>query len=449
MAFRIPHSAFRIAFARLRDKLRHPWFIALLFITAIPFFPEYAVPFLAAGGVISAYYDAKSRHRAFAIGPLGKILLVFIAYQIIELTYTRTLADSVANILMWIVCFLVYLTAVTVLTNRKRLETAFFCVSLVAGVVGLIGCVMYGSYMLGGPPWMQFWAWLDGPFYRLVSFFGVDIAVTGVRASSTFTNPNILGEYAVMAAPFLTYYAFSGNRAKGRILCRFCLIFLVGAVAFSFSRGGYLGLLLMALVFAFANIRKILAMILSLCAVVVLIPPTVLQRFMTVGGLDFATVERMNVWYTCLGAISKNPIFGTGPGVDYIWKVLNNAGINAPHAHNLILELLVEGGIVGLGIMAYLGYRALRNSVELISGRDTRREGVPFVAFAAAFFASAMVEYSFLSPKLLAFFMLAMALLDVTCRLRLPHREVTWSAANAARKLKQRRAAVRLLHKKM
>lgn len=398
--------------ATLRDAkatLRQPWLLSILMVAAIPLFPEYIAPLLAVGALVMAYKDAKPRGRTFTVGTIGKILMAYMCYLAFGVLYSSHPFNSFSTFVMWLVMFLAYLAMTTVLTNKHRFDTALFCISLIAGVVGLIGVLQYFfNCILHVPVENQFWRWIDDVVYRFIPM-DINIHLEEMRFSSTFTNPNILAEYMVMVLPFVTYYAFGGQRTSVRLLCRVCIITAAAGVAFSFSRGGYLGLAVMLFILCLVNRKRLLPILLSLFSVMVLIPQSVIDRIFSVNTMDVGVSERLLIWESAIKVIGKNPIFGLGPGVENFWSLMLQSGVNAPHAHNLTLQLMVEGGIIALGLIAFAGWKISRIGFDLLRQKETHWLGGVFLAFTCAFIANSMVEFQFLCPKLVGVFMMVMA----------------------------------------
>ena len=94
-------------------------------------------------------------------------------------------------------------------------------------------------------------------------------------------------------------------------------------------------------------------------------------------------------------------------------------GIHAPHAHNVILQTLVEGGLVGLCLMLFLGFRVVQSGLSLTARRESRTMGATLLAFAVGFCTNAMVEYGFTFPKLIGAFAPVLAIADAACSIRL------------------------------
>ena len=434
--------------ARLEDwkkTLSQPWLLSLLMVAVIPLFPEYIAPLLAIGAVVAANADAKRRGRVLSVGPIGKLLLIFMLYTAFGVLYSKHPFNSFATFLMWMVMFLAYLSMTTVLTNRHRFDTALFCISVIAGIVGLVGLFQYALNCLAGihvPN--QFWGWLDNIALEWIPM-DINIQIREMRFSSTFTNPNIVGEYLVMVVPFVVYYAFGGKRTGVRLLCRFCLLFAVCGIAFSFSRGSYLGLLVIVLILCITNAKRIVPFLLSLISLLILVPQSVLSRFLSIGGVDFSIAERFSIWEVALKTFGKSPIFGLGPGVENFWGVLLESGVNAPHAHNLVLQLLMEGGLIALALMVLMGWKIVRRGMDLMTrSPETHLLGGVFLAFAAGFVMNSMVDYPLLSPKLVGVFMMVMAIGDSACRVYLGHRVQPLADCFPAGELARRGLTVRI-----
>lgn len=398
--------------------LQQPWLRAVLYVACIPLFPEYIAPVLAMLALFDAYRDARADHRCIVLGTAGKLLLSYIVYMALGLAFAKMVFASVQALALWIFMFVAYLALSTVLSNRKRLDTALYTVSLVAGVVGLVGCIQYFLRFIGVSAPLQLWEPLDRLVYSIFPM-NINIDVTGTRVSSTFSNPNIVGQYLVLITPITAYYAFHGERQNRRTLCRFCLLASIGCAAFTFSRGTYLALLMVALVLAIANIRNIVTLLLSLLSALLLVPDAVWSRLMSVGRLDASSLERLNVWKLCIGLIAQNPLFGTGCGVQYTWNVMLANGIRAPHAHNIVLQLLVEGGIIGLCFFLFLGFRVVQSALTLINRQGSRALGITLLAIAVGFCTNGMVEYGLTFPKVMSTFALVAAVTDVVCCLQL------------------------------
>ncbi len=392
----------------------YPFVLTVLAIAVMPLLPEYTAPCLAIFALFTARRDARSRGEELRIGVLGKLLLFYIAYMAFGVLYSSHKGNSFATLLMWMVMFLVYLALGTVLNSAKRLRIALFFVAVAAGIVGLIACGQYLLRTVLGYVSLpnQFWYRFDRFFFR---YFPLDIDLTlgNDRAAGTFNNPNMLAEYLVMVIPLVGYYGFNGERTTRHMLGRcFTVLAVFGAVV-SFSRGAYIALLSMLLLILFTHMRKISPFIMCLIAAVSLIPEAVIGRFFSIGKGGDAIFERFEAWEVAVQTIVQHPLFGLGPGVSGFWEELTKMGVSAPHSHNIILQILVEGGFLALFLMCLVATRLLQDSLGLLnrSGSSTT-VGMIFLIFSVAFVVYGMVDYPFLSPKLIGTFCLVLGFFD-------------------------------------
>ncbi|MDD2362684.1 MAG: O-antigen ligase family protein [Oscillospiraceae bacterium] len=403
---------------KFRDKLKQPWVMAVLFATLIPLLPEYFAPILAALSLVAAYFDSQSSGQGFRVGAVGKILLIYIAYLTFGILYSPEPISTLATAAMWAAMFMVYLSLTTVLKSRHRFDTALFAITLIAGLIGFIGCFQYMMRVsLGFQISDKFWSFIDD---TILPLFPITIknGSSGVRISSTFNNCNIFGEAMVVMLPIVTYYSFYGRREKTHLLSRFCLMMVAGGIAFSFSRGSYLGLIVIALVFTLANFRKIVYLLLTLISAFLLVPQPVIARLLTINDVDNSVSQRMEIWAAGASFIKENPLFGVGAGINNSWNLLLQQGIDAPHMHSLIIQLIVEGGIIALVIFAILSWKIVRPGFSMLAqDGEARMIGVMLVAFLAGFFTDSLFDFPFMTPKLVGIFLIMMALADSASRL--------------------------------
>ncbi len=420
----------------------YPFLLSLLCVTAMPLFPEYGAPCLAIAGLFFAYLDARSRGKGICIGTLGRLLLLYIAFMAVGILYSDHRGNSFATLLMWVTMFCDYLILTTILYNRQRLRIALYTLAIATGIVGLIACVEYllrdimGFSSLPNQLWYKF----DRFFYRHFPM-NVDLTMGDNRAASTFNNPNILAEYLVMTIPLVGYVGFNGRRTPARLTARvFMLTAIFGAIV-SFSRGAYIALLSMLLLIIFTHMRKITPFMMCLIAAVSLIPEAVISRFLTIGTGDGSIFERFAAWEVAVQAIIQHPLFGMGPGISNFWEYLVRMGVDIPHAHNLILQILVEGGFVALFLMCLVATRLLQDSLSLIQRSESGTAiGITFLIFAVAFVVHGMVDYPFLSPKLVGTFCLVLGFFDTLAAQYLPNRitSVRDFVLSCVRKIKTR-----------
>ncbi len=442
-----------------RSVRNEPWFYSVLLLTVTPLFPDYMSFIFTFASLIFAWQDVKRRGRRFSLGTLGLLMLGYLGYMSFSLLYTTDLAGSFWTLVMWVTLFAAYLITSTVLIDRHRLRTAMLCVTT---VVGTVGGITVGQYLLreffGLKIGHGLWNTVDRWVYQLL---GVPVSGLefGDRVSGTFNNPNLLAAYLVMTIPFAVAYVMTGTRSKPKALSRMALILAAYGLGFSFSRGGYLALIAVAVIlFCLFIPKKFVMTVLTTIYIVLLIPPMISNRLVTVIPSDVSTPvdsvateeegptalpetkeeleekisevyaqddsirKRFTMWKQVLITAAKRPIFGSGLGVSTTQQTLSAVGIEHKHAHNLFLEILAEGGLVSLGFFTVILLVLLRRSIRLLKRRHNQEAwllGFAILGSCVALCVHGMFDFPLLTPRMLVTTMLLMGVAESVSRIYL------------------------------
>jgi putative inorganic carbon (hco3(-)) transporter len=188
------------------------------------------------------------------------------------------------------------------------------------------------------------------------------------RVFSYLGNPNLLSAYLIPAIALSISAIFVWQSWGPKLLAGFMALANTICLILTFSRGGWLGLVLtlvtMALLLLYWERDRLPerwrsqaipvalgSMALVLVAAVVLVPPLrmrVLSLF--VGRGDSSNNFRLNVWGSVIQMIQDRPIFGIGPGnsvFNKVYPLYQKPRFTALSAYSIFLEVLVETGIIG------------------------------------------------------------------------------------------------------
>lgn len=188
------------------------------------------------------------------------------------------------------------------------------------------------------------------------------------RIISTFGQPNFLGSFLVQSLPFFWYLAIR-VKSKWRLVLFLGSSIVILAVILTFSRASWLALIILICILTFKNLKLLLAFLIGLTIVYAFIgsfTPSLfyhqVKRFEVDINERWTAENRGLIAQRSLELIVKRPI--TGWGVENFALVfpmvireddLGLKDIVVDSAHNIFLNLGVEGGIVGMGIfMAFL-----------------------------------------------------------------------------------------------
>ena len=156
------------------------------------------------------------------------------------------------------------------------------------------------------------------------------------------------------------------KKIKIKILCYGLVAVTLLATMYTFSRGGYLAVLLSVLVLGLLKDRKLLLVLgIFLLTWQTVVPAPVRERITMTknsnGQLEASAQERVDLWQNAEKSILHSPIVGTG----YATFQLGEHVDNLKDTHNWYVKVMVETGIIGLIIAFILLQQMLAISYRL------------------------------------------------------------------------------------
>lgn len=179
------------------------------------------------------------------------------------------------------------------------------------------------------------------------------------------------------------------SQFQKRMLPRVILIGCAGAIllgqALTGGRTGYLTWGLVGLFLAFTKWRKLLPIIPLGAATVLLLLPGVRERMLegissehskNEGDVSEITSGRSTIWPHVIAKIKESPILGYGRlGMTRTgtatWLLEELSEVFA-HPHNAYMEMLLDGGIIGLACVTPIFYLAFRRSLTLFLDKRSK-----------------------------------------------------------------------------
>jgi O-antigen ligase len=218
---------------------------------------------------------------------------------------------------------------------------------------------------------------------------------------------NELGRLYACAYALLLFTWAESKSPGSRLMLLASMGLVMVALVLTFSRGAFLGFILVNVLFLFwrRNAKTLILFGLLAACVLFFLPGAVYDRVTTGFGHGFDSGSNMisagrveHIWLPLLPEIPKNPIFGNGLS-SILWSepMRRGAGtmiLAVGHPHNAYLGALLDMGIVGLLLLcAYFvhvwrGFRAL--SLEPALSPTLRG----FYAGAVAGLASLLISYA-------------------------------------------------------
>lgn len=183
----------------------------------------------------------------------------------------------------------------------------------------------------------------------------------GARYSSVFLNPNYYAFYISLVVLFCIYNIIKSESERLRGVYALLIPLNLLALHLTECRTTYIVLLISCpILLAYSGKRRWLAgylvTLLAFFLLLLLLGDTVsLLPRMELIAKDFH--KRLDIWSGAVGSILDAPLFGRGYNTYARIHDLYGSYSIAKHAHNLLLELLMDFGFVGTAVL--LGYFAI------------------------------------------------------------------------------------------
>ncbi len=241
-----------------------------------------------------------------------------------------------------------YFLAVGLLGSREWLIRASTLTVLSAAAESL--WALYLHFTGGG---YSSRAWLDSEMFSSI----------GSRAVGSLDNPNMLGEYLVLIIPIAVAMVVGRKEGLRRFPAFLCCCALGVCLIMTWSRGAWIALILAALVFLLMwhhrSLWLVIAGIASIPILPSVLPASIINRFASIGNMaDSSTSYRVYIWRASVHMIEDNLFTGIGIGEgawNNLYPLYALEGIGeAPHSHNLFLQIWLETGVFGL--LAFLAF---------------------------------------------------------------------------------------------
>ncbi len=372
-----------------------------------------------------------------AVNRSSKQTMFFAAFLFIQFVHVLRSDFKVSALgfaILWLVMFMGYIYVSDLADTKEKIDKILFTSTIAGGIAGGIGLGQMVLYHYGGlideklrfifnPLWDIFHeavVKLMAIIFpdALAAHFGVDFDTVKVssfatRACSTFSNPIFFAMFLVVVLPIALHCFFRLKESKvKRAVSFFSILFILAGIAFSYSRGAYLAAMVAVFFTLFCEKKQTIITVCLTPVVAFLVPSGVYKRLLSLvtDKQDISLTTHARIYQAAFETIKEHWLFGIGTGNAGFEEILHNDyGIKQPHAHNIILEFLIEGGIIGAGLfvisMILLVIGLIRLAVKM---KEARPLAVTLLASLAGLTCCGMFDFIFYGPKpIQIFFMLA------------------------------------------
>ena len=253
-----------------------------------------------------------------------------------------------------------------------------------------------------------------------------------VRIVSTFSNPNVFGEF-ILVSFGLSVASFLISRGwKLKIFFAFCTGLQLVNLVITYSRGCYLACLAAALIIIWCCDKRILSFtVFALPILPKILPQNMLARIMTVGSYlkDTSVLYRFSIWKGALRIVKNHWYFASGIGTVAFSMFYRNymfAGTPAQHSHNTYIQLAVEIGIIGLTVFLMLYFFIIKDICNVVSKTNisSRFAIIPLFSTMVAMLVQSFFDYVFYNNIVFMSFWIVVALL--ICALNITSNDISF-----------------------
>ena len=402
----------------LSKDLNPIWLGAFLFILAIaaPWFDTavsnhtFVKSYTASFGItiltlMSLYYKCDNSPIRLKINSIKLSLLLLLAFGTLSLYWSVNADFTITKWLLWLNVVLSFLLALNLAINKENMVKIAWGLLIAGGAIAIIGILQH----------------LFDPF----------TLTQAAKPASTFGNKNMATQPLVLILPLSVFLLLSkqvqGFRVWG-LTTLTSLIFVY--VIYTTTRAVWLSVsveILLILGYLIVNRNKVdqwagwsnnkrnaslFAVVLTL--ILINLSADGFVNFLAIGSDTFgsvvdsasnATTPRYLIWQTAMNMIADSPFFGSGLGTHahnigtegYATWIVNNVTL----AHNDLLELAVELGLVGIALFTAVVIAILTSVVKILKNTEGDANHFYYLLFVAL--AGSFVNMQFSSPYQLAF----------------------------------------------
>lgn len=327
--------------------------------------------------------------------------IIFILFLIVSSFLSVSPIASIKVAAVWISMILSFFAIRRCIENKNDLISILTTFSLAALITALYGIHQY-FYGKVDP------SWVDTSLFSNLKF----------RVYSTFENPNVYGEYLLLAIPIIAGLMVLTTKKLTKISTLFITGILTVDLFLTYSRGCYLGLglCIFMLIWLF-DTKLVFIPIIGAIPLIYLLPESITSRLLSITNLsDSSTSYRIKIWEGTFKVIEKFGITGVGPGTEAFNTVYSKYaldGITAQHSHNLFLQIIAEAGIFAFIIFIAILFCYMRNGISTIRKTTNLKNKFFMSVFIAAllgFIVQSMFDYTWYNYRVFMIFWIFLAL---------------------------------------
>ena len=250
------------------------------------------------------------------------------------------------------------------------------------------------------------------------------------RAASLWGNPNVLAEFLLVTFFVSLGCLLAKKQPASKFVALSTLLLNGAALIFTWSRGAWVALAValiwVLLLYSHKTLPFVFLGILAFAAAFVFLPETFASRVISIVTFsDSSTIYRVHIWQGCASLIREVFLSGVGVGSEaFSAAYLPHAlpGIeSAPHAHNLMMQIVIEMGVVGLLVFVIMIVTVVRVTFTLFAkcrmNHSASLHALGFFGALVALLLHGMTDYIWYNYRIFMLFFMLIGLLAASRRI--------------------------------
>ncbi len=407
------------------------WLLATVFL--FPILPEYLSPFLLFVSFIIFKIQWSREGRKAKVGTIGKVCIAFMSFALLSVFWSDTKLDTLGTAGLWWAVFLILVMIYNLADTPDKIDSVVQSAVYGAAANGFVGAIQICTYALNRAGYISKSFVLPTPFYRDLDKavytwlpFKIETNTFSNRASGFFSNPNLLASYLLFAFPFSVYLFLNAKTKKQKFTYFIANLLISAGISATMTRAACLIVLAGWLVMFIVVIKRHWGgMLQLLIPTVLMVIPSLLTRYGIISvpiktppidsiphetaaaAAEAAKRSSSNhfiIWESVFDYITDNiRVFfaGLGFGCESTGNfLLENYDLDKPHAHNFVLEIWAELGIIGFVILAAILVMTVVTLFKVKTGSPVKYHLVFYTFVSLAMFTGfGLTDYIFNSPK--------------------------------------------------
>lgn|GEM_PF-139699 len=336
-----------------------------------------------------------------SLAAIGPWLMAFAGAVVLAWYLSADRAESTRHLSFHLTCMLCVLVLVTTVERREHLVRLLAVSSLAMTVMSCMGFYQRASGIEVDP--------------KLVDMsLDLNKGMPG-RVFAFYENPNAFGEVLLMLLPLSFVLILCARTWWGKSLAFVSTVLGCGAIAMTYSRAAWIGLVAALFLFLFLWNKKLIPVIILLGLVgTFFLPDTVSNRILSIfSSHDTSTSSRFPYYQAAWRFIKHNTLLGGGLGSDVVRDLIKRGNYFTGsdvfiHCHNVYLQVWCETGLVGIFTLVAGVLWTIRQGARAVGNALCSRQTRLVVAGAVSALLGAMVcgiaDYIWNYPRVMLIF---------------------------------------------